>query len=79
VVGERARRLDALEQGSEPVGILERIAGGDQPPDPVELEPPEREQRGAQMRLMWWIESAAEQADPHAGGVRRQQPFGKCG
>ena len=40
------------------------------------LQPLERQQRGGEMGLMRRIEGAAEQPDPHAGGVRGQYPLG---
>jgi len=79
VTGKRAHCVDPFAQGREIAGIFERITGGYQPPDTVELEPFEREQSRAEMRLVWRIKSSAEQADPHAGRVRRQEALGDGG
>ena len=62
-----------LRSGVQSARVLERIAGRHQPPDPVEAEPLHRQQAGGAMRLMRRIERAAEQADAHAGRVRRQR------
>ena len=72
----RARGGDALLQGGEPAGVLERIARSDQPPDAVELEPLEREQAGGEVGLVRRVESSAEQADPHAGRVGWKDALG---
>ena len=40
------------------------------------LQPLHREQAGGEMRLMRRIEGAAEQTDPHAGRMRRQDALG---
>ena len=79
VMGERAYGGDSLWQGCKAAGVLQGIAGSDQPPYAVELEPLEREQGGRKMRLVRRVESSAEQADPHAGRMRGQEPLGNGG
>ena len=76
---QRAGGGDALADRPEPAAVLERIAGRDQPPDTIELEPLESEQAGAEMRQMRRVEGAAEQADLHAGRVRRQHALSAHG
>src|SRR5689334_4202222 len=70
---------DAFIQGGKTAGIFERIAGCHQPPDTIKFESFEREQSRRKMRLVWRIESSAEQADPHAGRVRRNKALGDDG
>ena len=65
--------------GASPLVFLSGLPGRDQPPDPVELEPLQREQAGAEMRLVRRIEGAAEQADPHAGRVGGKNALGAGG
>ena len=65
--------------GCEATRVLERIARRHQPPHAVEVEPLHRQQARGEMRLMRRIERAAEQADAHAGRMRRKrnsQAFG---
>ena len=72
VMGERLRGLDALLERRETACVLERIARRHQPPHAVETDALHGEQAGAAVRRMRRIERAAEQADAHAGRMRRQ-------
>src|SRR5262245_13644679 len=69
---QRLGRDDAFRQRGEPARILERVARGHQPPDPVETEAFHRQQAGGEMGFVRRIEGAAEQPDAHAWGMRRQ-------
>jgi hypothetical protein len=62
-----ACRGDSFGQRREPVGVLERVPRCHQPPDTIQLESLECEQGRSEMSLMWRIERAAKQANPHAG------------
>ena len=75
VMRQGARGGEAFGERRQAAGVLERVARRHKPPDAVELEPLHGEQRRVEMRLMRRIESAAEQADAHAGGVRRDDPL----
>ena len=71
VVGDLSRRVGALGEIVQPVGILEGIAWGQQPPDAVEFQALECKQADRAVRGVRRIERAAEQADPHAVGMER--------
>ena len=62
-----ARGADSFGQRREPAGVLERVSRCHQPPDTIQLEALECEQGRSEMSLMWRIERAAKQANPHAG------------
>ncbi len=79
MVRQRTGSGNSLLQWGEPAGVLERIAWGDQPPDAVKLEPFEREQTRGEVGMVRRIESSAEQADLHAGRVRRKNARGADG
>ena len=76
MVRKRARRSDALRERTQSACVLERIARRYQPPHPVEVEARHCNQAGRAMGFMRWIERAAEQADPQAGGVGRKANTG---
>src|SRR5262245_12641644 len=57
-------------------GVLEWIARRHQPPDAMQAKPSHRDQAGSAMGLMRRIESAAEQTNPHAARVGRQNAHG---
>ena len=65
-------RGDAFAERGKPQRILQRIAGGDEPPHPIEPEPMHRQETGRAVRRMRRIERAAEQADAHAAAMQRQ-------
>src|SRR5262249_14871135 len=67
---KRAGGQNALLERRQPARVLERIAGGYQPPDPIEIEALHRQQTGGEMRVVRRIERAAEQADAHSRGMR---------
>ena len=46
--------------------VLQRIAGGDEPPDAIEPQAPQGEQARRSMPVMGRIETAAKEADAHA-------------
>ena len=71
IVGHPARGLRAFVEIVQGRVILQRIAGGDQPPHAVELQSLDCEQADGAMRDMRRIEGAAEQPDPHAVAVER--------
>ena len=73
---ERPRGRDALGERRQASGVLERIARRYHPPDAVEPDPVHRQQTGAAVRGVGRIEGPAEQSDPHARGVRRQDQAG---
>lgn len=64
---KRARGSDSFWQRPKPLCVLERVPWRYQPPDSIQLESLEYEQGRGEMSLMWWIERAAKQTDPHAG------------
>src|SRR6185437_8845024 len=66
-----ARGLRPRFQLMEVAVVLERIARRYQPPDAIEPQPLDREQADGAMGKMRWVERAAEQADAHAVGVKR--------
>ena len=76
VMCEGSRRGNPVGQWGEVARVFERVTGCHQPPDAIELKPLERQQRGCDVRLVRRIERSAEQADPHAGRMRRQQALG---
>ena len=56
--------------------VFQRIARGDQPPHPVEIEPAQRFEADLAVAVMGGIERAAEQANRHARfGVRQREVF----
>src|ERR1700756_1174718 len=52
MIGERPCGRHALRQRRQAARVLERIAGGDEPPDAIEAKPPHRQQAGGAMRRM---------------------------
>ena len=72
MAGEGARRCDPVEQWRKAARVLERISRCDEPPNAVELEAFQGQESGGEVGLMWRIKSSTEQADSHAGRVRRQ-------
>ena len=60
MLGQCARRSQAFGEWGKTLRILERITGCDQPPHPIEVEPPHRQERGRAMRRVRRIERAAE-------------------
>lgn len=56
VMRKGAGSSDSLAQRREPVRVLKRVSGCDQPPDAIKLESLKRKQGCAEMRLMRWIE-----------------------
>jgi hypothetical protein len=64
---KRARGSDSFWQRPKPLCVLERVPWRYQPPDSIQLESLEYEQGRGEMSLMWRIEGAAKQTDPHAG------------
>ena len=64
--------VDPFGERSEAARVLKRIAGRDEPPDPIEAEPFHRQQTGGAVRGVDRIEGAAEQPDAHPRPVRRQ-------
>ena len=72
VMREGACRGDSGGQRRQTARVLEWISGRDEPPDAVELETLQGKKGGAKMSLVRRIESSAEQANPHAGRMRRQ-------
>jgi hypothetical protein len=76
VTRECARGSDSLRQRSKTTGVFEWVARGHQPPHSIQPKSLEREQGGREMGLMRRIKCSAEQADPHAGRVRRQEALG---
>jgi hypothetical protein len=70
MVCKGARGSDSFWQRREPPCVLERVPWRYQPPDSIQLESLEYEQGRGEMSLMWWIERAAKQTDPHAGRMR---------
>jgi hypothetical protein len=75
---ERAGGGDPLAERREMHRVLQRIAGRDDPPDPVELEALHGQKARGEVRLVRRVEGAAEQADPHSGRVRRQDALRRC-
>ena len=73
ISGDLARGLRALLEIAQRAGLLERIARRHQPPHPIEPQSLDRKQADGLMRQVRRIERAAEQADPHALGKRRQR------
>jgi len=71
IVGHFARGLSAFLQLVQAAIILKRIARRHQPPDAVEFQPLDRELADGAMRGMGRVERAAEQADAHSIGVKR--------
>ena len=69
---EGACRGDSGGQRRQAARVLEGISGRDEPPDAVKLETLQGKKGGAEMSLVRRVESSAEQADPHAGRMRRQ-------
>src|SRR5271166_2794921 len=43
VAGEVARGGESLGERRQAAGVLKRIAGGDEPPDPIKPDPPHRQ------------------------------------
>src|SRR5215470_335863 len=73
---QRARGCHPVGERAQAVGVLERIAWCHQPPDAMQAKPSHRDQAGGPMGLMRRIEGAAEQANPHAARVGRQNAHG---
>src|SRR5689334_6323854 len=77
VVGDGLGGPRAFGQRAQGVVFLERIAGTEQPPHAIELQPLDREQADGAMRRMRRIEGAAEQANAHAVAVERYRLCGR--
>ena len=60
---KRASLMRRVRKRMQAVVILERVAGREQPPDAVELQPLQRELADGAMRGMRRVEGATEQAD----------------
>jgi hypothetical protein len=69
---EGACRGDSLGQRRQAACVLERISRRNEPPNAVKLETLQGKKGGPEMSLVRRVESSAEQADPHAGRMRRQ-------
>src|SRR5262245_41613373 len=69
---ELARGCNALLKRCKAARIFQRIAWGDEPPDPIQMESFHCNQACGKMRIMRWVKGAAEQTDPHPAAVRRQ-------
>ncbi len=63
MASKRARRLDTRRERRQTMRILQRIAGTDEPPDAIEIEPAQGDEARGAMALMRRIETAAEEAD----------------
>ena len=61
---------EPLGEWRQTAGVLKRIAGSDEPPHPIEPDPPHRQQAGGAMGSVRRIEGAAEQPNAHAARVR---------
>src|SRR5262245_9750325 len=70
--GDFPRGFDAGLKARQLGWVLQGVARGDQPPHPVELEPPQRFVADRAMGLMRRIERAAEEPDAHAGRCLRR-------
>jgi hypothetical protein len=70
--GKGARGCDPVGQRRKAARVLEGISRRDEPPNAVELEASQGQESGAEVRLVRRVKSSAEQADPHAGRMRRQ-------
>src|SRR5712691_52223 len=73
---QRAGGRHSIGKRAQAARILERIAWRHQPPDAVQAKPSHGDQAGGAMGLMRRIEGAAEQANPHARSVGRQNGHG---
>jgi hypothetical protein len=60
VMRKGAGSSDSPAQRREPVRVLKRVSGCDQPPDAIKLESLKRKQGCAEMRLMRWIERSTK-------------------
>src|SRR5262249_845766 len=67
---QRPGGRDPFVERREAARVLERIAGRDEPPYAIEIQPLHRQQTGAEMRSMRRIEGAAEEPDVHSGCMR---------
>src|SRR5580704_15301019 len=76
MIRKRSCGGDPLGKRSEAAGVLQGIAGRDQPPDTIEADPLHGKQTSRTMRSMRRIKCAAKQPDAHAGRVRRQNYAG---
>ncbi len=70
MAGKRACGGYSIGEWSKAPRVFERVAGRDQPPDTIQPQALECEQRRSQMGLVRRIESSTEQPDPHAGRMR---------
>src|SRR5262249_52945787 len=77
VRGHLARARHALGKRRKHARVFERVAGRDEPPHAVEPEPAHGEEAHRKMRLMRWIERAAEQPDLEPRRVRRKRTHGR--
>ncbi len=64
--GDLLAERDAVGKRRQIVVVLQRVSGGDHPPELVEAEALDRRFGDQHMSLMRRIERAAEQADHHA-------------
>ena len=77
VAGEPPGLRHAVRERPQAAGVLQRIAGGDQPPHPVELEALHGEPAGGEMSGVRRVKRPAEQADTHAACVRGECQTGQ--
>lgn len=76
IARDLARRRNARGERGQSVRIFQRIAGRDEPPQPIEPQPRERNAGNKRVAFVRRIERAAEEADAHARSVGREADRG---
>ena len=74
IAGDVFRRGKALGEIAHGRSAFQRIAGADQPPDIIQLQPAQRRETDIEMAAMGGIEGAAEQPDLEAVCYRPRRP-----
>ena len=72
MMGQRARCCDPGGQRRQAACVLEGISRCDEPPNAIEFEALQGKKCCTEMSQVRRVESSTEQADPHAGRMRRQ-------